>query len=998
MKKYILLLPLLFLFQLNVFSQEKERMGPAFIDSASVIKSGALSKKRLIPSTKKQKLYNPRNRGINKIVPGKGLPKRDDPTVQKKKGEIPAKAPIFTFDGADTRSTPSDPTGAVGRNHYVNAWNSEFAIWDKQGNVLIPGSSLASIGGAFNDETDGDPIVFYDESADRFVVMQFSDDLAPRGTSNSPAALLFAVSQGPDPVNSGWYTYRFDLESLPDYPKISLWSDGYYITTNKDALEPQGKEIVYVLERDKMLAGANDVRILGFPLPGIQNNGFYSPAGFSVMGSDLPPAGDAPIIYLQDDQWAGVNEDHLKIWLMDVSWEDLSSSSIRLSQELTDGVSPFIATFDGGSFKNLAQPGSDTDIDALQGAMMYMTQYRRFEDHNSVVMNFVVDVDASPAEHAGIRWYELRQPNDGAAWSVYQEGTYAPDPSDRFSGSIGIDARGNIALGFTILDDNPVDPIFPSIRYTGRYVNDALGIMSIEEQSIVEGLSPQPSPFGRYGDYAHLSIDPVDDLTFWHNAEYFEGTRRLNKVGVFRFSATELNDIGVISLESPEDASLTASEQISIRLRNFGLNPQSNFEISYTINGGETVTQTYTETIPAESVAEFNFSELADLSEVGQIYTLVISTNLEGDVNPGNDSIEAEVKNLPPNDVGVTSIDAPESGENLSASEQVTVTIKNFGGEPQSNIPVSYQIGNNATVSEVFTGTLEVGGLETYTFNQTSNFSSSGRYTITARTRLANDFDPSNDSERTSVANLDCIPEGSDCSQGDGIFYFEINDFVNERIPCTTGYLDFIGGTTNLDRSINVYSVTVQTNFADDDVEKFSMWIDLNDNAVFEDSERLITSEVIPEINTPFTYNFSLPEDAKLGQHLLRIRAGDTSFDGDLNDPCSVMAYGTTHDYSVNIIDSTLDIEDFILNEAELIVVSDPTIEGLYRVVMETSFNEPLRLTVHDISGQLLLENLILNEGDGYIYDLDMSYAARGVYLVRVGTRKVGKVKRFIVK
>ncbi len=992
MKKLLLLFTLSFVFHLNSAAQSNEVTGPAFIDSANVVKSIALSKARLIPSSKKPKLYNPRNRGINKVVPGKGLPKTVDAALQSKMGEVQVKSPEFTFDAAITRSTPSDPTGAVGTDHYVNAWNSEFAIWDKNGNNLVPGSSLASIGGTFTNETDGDPIVFYDEPADRFVLMQFSAE----DGSSTPPALLFAVSQGTDPVNDGWYTYRFDLESLPDYPKISLWNGGYYITTNKDALAPQGKEIVYVLERDKMLQGADGVRILGFPLPGIQNNGFYSPAGFSSVGPELPPAGNAPIIYLQDDQWSGVNQDHLKLWLINVDWNSLASSTISESQEITNGVSPFTATFDGGSFQNLPQPGGGVDIDALQGAMMYMTQYRRFPTHNSVVMNFVVDVEPTSAKHAGIRWYELRQQADGQPWTVYQEGTYAPDASDRFSGSIGIDRRGNIGLGFTVVNDDSREPVFPSIRYTGRFTNDPLGIMSIDEQSIVEGESPQPRPEGRYGDYAHLSIDPVDGITFWHNGEFFRGQDRVNKVGVFSFSATEPNDIGAISLESPESSTLTSSEQITVRLRNFGLNPQSDFEITYSVNGGPEVSEIFTDILEPESFANFTFSETADLSDIGENYTITISTNLENDTNVSNDEIEAHVRNLPPRDVGVTSIDSPVTSEDLSSSEQVTITIENFGGEPQQEIPVSYQVGNNAPINETFEGIIPVGEFEVYTFDQLANFEASGRYPIEARTNLEEDFDPSNDSETTSVSKLDCIPEGSDCSAGDGIFYFELGDFLNERIPCTTGYIDFSEGSTDLDRSDGNFTVTVKTNFAEDNVEKFSLWIDFNDNAVFEAEERLITSEIIPEVNTAFSYDFSIPADAKLGQHLLRIRAGDTSFSGDLNDPCSVMAYGTTHDYSVNIIDSTLDAEDFILNEAELVVVSSGNSQ--YRAIMETSFDEPLRITVHNVVGQKMIENQIVNDGDAYVYELDMSYAARGVYLLRVGTRDFGKVKRFIVK
>ncbi|MFO5281160.1 hypothetical protein RCL31_24590, partial [Salmonella enterica subsp. enterica serovar Rissen] len=79
-------------------------------------------------------------------------------------------------------------------------------------------------------------------------------------------------------------------------------------------------------------------------------------------------------------------------------------------------------------------------------------------------------------------------------------------------------------------------------------------------------------------------------------------------------------------------------------------------------------------------------------------------------------------------------------------------------------------------VREVFNQSLPVGEEAVFTFNQTASLEPFGRYRITARTRLEDDFDPSNDSETKSVANLNCIPEGSDCSFGDGISYFELGD------------------------------------------------------------------------------------------------------------------------------------------------------------------------------------------------------------------------------
>ena len=973
-------------FTLNFYAQ-KDIAKPVFKDSAQAIFSEAISESSLVPPKDEHKIYNPRNRGINKVVPGKGYPKGVDAALQSKKGKIPSRAPILNFDAVTTRSTPSDPTGVAGLNHYLNAWNSAFSIYDKEGNLLMPPASLASIGGEFEDETLGDPIVVYDQFADRYLISQFSD---------TPESFLIAVSRGSDPVNDGWYTYRFSTNRvLPDYPKISVWSDGYYITTNKNSNTADQSQVIYVLERDQMLQGET-AQVVSFPLPGIETNGFYSPAGFNAMGNNMPPRGNAPIIYLQDDAWAGVPEDHLKIWLINVDWDDLENSTIEESQQLgsASGVSPFTATFDGGAFSNLAQPNNAPDIDALQATMMYMTQYRRFLDHNSVVLNFVVDVDPTQAEHAGIRWYELRQYGDDSDWIVYQEGTYAPDKSDRFSGSIGIDDQGNIGLGFTVLDDSPAYPIFPSIRYTGRYEGDELGVMTLEEQSLVEGQSPNPS--SRYGDYAHLTVDPSDGITFWHNAEYFQGENRLNHVGVFRLASDLTRDVGITEIVSPIDASLGANEQITVTIRNFGVSAQSNIPVSYFLNG-ETVNDFYTERIEGSSSVDFTFSETADLSETGEFYEIAVRTNLDGDQNLANDTISRIIRNLPPRDVGVTAINAPVTSENLGRNEEVSITLENFGGEPQSDIPVWYQVGSNNRVEETYPGTIAVGADAVYNFQQSANLSVDGRYMLTAGTQLQGDFDPSNDSEEASVANLNCIPEGSDCDFGDGISYFELGDILNERIPCTDGYADFISYATNLDRAEENYTLTVETFFqAEGDEERFSMWIDLDDDGEFDDDERLITSQPLTQANTAFPFDFTLPENAPLGQHLLRIRAGDVRYEGDLNSPCDVMAYGTTHDYSVNIIDSELDIEDFILNEAELKVLDE--FNGHYRVVLETSFDETLRITVHNVLGQKMLENKVENSGDAYIYDLDMSYAARGVYLVRIGTRQVGKVKRFIVK
>jgi PKD repeat protein len=480
---------------------------------ASQIASGTF-----IPSENKVKEFNPKRWGANTSVPGKGLPVGDDPLLQKQiaGNKSPGRAPSLTFEAASSGSTPTDPTGAVGPNHFVNSWNSSFRIWDKAGNPLIAAASLGTI----LPGTMGDPIVVYDKFADRFLITEFYSN-----------GFDVAISQGPNPVTSGWYVYRFPTSSFPDYPKFTVWSDGYYITANKDQGSPTTSEVVFALERDKMLVGNTTAQMHGFPLPGIIISGFYSPLGFNANGSTLPPAGNAPIVYMQDDAWSGVTADHLKIWSVNVNWTTPANSTISSPQILN--TQPFDGLFDAGTFSNLPQP-SGSDIDALQATIMYMAQYRRFPTYNSAVFNFVVDLDGNDNK-AGIRWYELRQTTDGAPWTIYQEGTYSqPNGHSAFSGNMCMDANGNIALAYTTVSTTQ----YPSLRYTGRYAADPLGTMTFTEEVIVNGVQVDPS--SRYGDYAQMTIDPTDDVTFWSIGEYFAGGTRKNQVGVFNFAPPAL--------------------------------------------------------------------------------------------------------------------------------------------------------------------------------------------------------------------------------------------------------------------------------------------------------------------------------------------------------------------------------------------------------------------------------------------------------------------------
>lgn len=913
----------------------------------------------------------PKHRGANKTIPGKGYPKGDDALaeLQKKVMRIQGREPSLVFDANISNYTPSDPTGAVGPNHFIGAWNTGFRIYDKSGNPLTAPALLSTL---FPGNNSGDPIVFYDAQADRFIITEFD---------HSPNGFNMAVCQGPDPVNDGWYIYTtgFGTGSFPDYTKFSVWSDGYYVTANINATEK-----VFAVERDSMLIGAA-AQFVGFPLTGITTSGFYSPQFFNVTDDQLPPPGNATVVYLQDDAWSGVSTDHVKMWTVNVDWDDISNSSISSPTEIV--TTPFISVFDGGSFSNVPQP-SGPDQDILQATIMNQAQYRRFSDHNSALFNFVVDTDGSSGELAGIRWYELRQDNDDEPWYIYQEGTYISPYNDKhaFSGSMAMDAQGNIGMGYSSCSEN--DSI--AIYYTGRYADDPIGEMTIDETLIAKSNSSNSS--NRFADYVQLSLDPANDKTFWHIAEYFKNNHRTDVVGVFQIASDYMDDIGVIGISQPEDGLLTDNEIITINIKNFGENEQSEFPVSYKIDNGSVVTETFTSTIASGESSSYSFIQPADMSIEGITYNIAAWTDLGVDEYINNDTIRKEVVSLISNDIGVTEISSPISGSGLSSDEEVSIIINNFGYSEQSNFDVSYSV-NDIVVTEQVAGPLGIDENLSYTFNQTVNLQNVETYNFSSYTTLTNDFDNYNDTTYKEVSNSLCQPI-STCAGGDGLYYFSLKDLENTTDCSDNGYSDYSDMIATLEQS-ETYELTVTTHFGNQFVK---LWIDFNDNFVFETNEILIDDyEIAPgQSGGVYTENIevTIPETANLGEHMMRVKTNRNNNVPD--DACEGTTDGETEDYKANIILYT-GINDIPLSKAEMLIKTNSN--NQFEISLSSSeVTEDLKINIHNVMGQKLVENWVKNVNGKYTYNLDMSFAEKGAYIIRLGNSQYGKVSKIIVK
>jgi hypothetical protein len=118
--------------------------------------------------------------------------------------------------------------------------------------------------------------------------------------------------------------------------------------------------------------------------------------------------------------------------------------------------------------------------------------------------------------------------------TMHQESTYQPDSTWRWMGSAAMDGSGNLAIGYSASSSN----INPQIRYSGRLASDPLNSLAQGEATLFAGTGSQTGTGNRWGDYSDLTVDPVDDCTFWYTQEYYATTSQFNwrtRIGSFKF-------------------------------------------------------------------------------------------------------------------------------------------------------------------------------------------------------------------------------------------------------------------------------------------------------------------------------------------------------------------------------------------------------------------------------------------------------------------------------
>jgi len=431
------------------------------------------------------------------------------------------------FTGYSTQAIIPDTNGAVGSTQFVQFVNESFAVFDKSTGNPIPGfgpingNTLWQFLGApcSTNSQQLDEIAQYDKLANRWVMLM--------PLFITPPYLCIAVSATSDATGS-WNLYAFQIppnstlcggcKPTPDYPKLAVWPDGYYIAYDQavsqaGTLTYEGPAVCAV-ERSAMLNGT------AANMQCFTNNGAANGLWLAgdLDGTTPPPSGSPE--YLLN---LNPNDTSLDLWQMHVDWTTPNNStltgptSISLPAAFTEpcgDTAPLFTPVDNC----VPQAGTTQMLNAYGDRLMYRLAYRNFGAYEDLVANHTVQLGTGSTLQTGINWYELRNTGSGSAFGIYQQGTYAPDSSYRWMGSIAMDGAGDIALGYSVSSS----AVSPSIAYTGRVPSDQLGQME-SEIDILSGIthaSQNNSATFHWADYSSMAIDPTDDCTFWYTTEY----------------------------------------------------------------------------------------------------------------------------------------------------------------------------------------------------------------------------------------------------------------------------------------------------------------------------------------------------------------------------------------------------------------------------------------------------------------------------------------------
>ena len=410
----------------------------------------------------------------------------------------------------DAGFAPSDSTGAVGTQRFIELVNSQFAIYDKGSTVPMSTGSLNTLANASSADTLFDVQVIWDPTTSRFYYTMI--DVESQTQNN----LAFGFSKSASPSSgssSDWCKYSIPYGSqFPDYPKlgdskyfaligVNVFSGNFF--TGADALainKPSGSGCPSSPKlKSKSDLMSNDSTFAFTPVPAneidTKKNGWIA-----AVPSSLPSK---------------------KISLFKVQKENGEAKIQKTATQLK--VNQY------GAPANAPQSGSGVKIDTLDGRL---TQAIAATDngHND---KFVVWTQHTVSGGAGskVRWYEI-YPSDP---KLIQNGSASSNSKYNFDGAIspnravkGSDKSGgkNMVMNFVASSNSS----FPTIKMVSKKGGNSQSDQVVVKQSPgpIAGFDCSDSDQGdpcRWGDYAAATPDPSSSSRIWNVSQWASGNK-----------------------------------------------------------------------------------------------------------------------------------------------------------------------------------------------------------------------------------------------------------------------------------------------------------------------------------------------------------------------------------------------------------------------------------------------------------------------------------------
>jgi hypothetical protein len=485
-----------------------------------------LARPRVIPATTRLELEEPEG--------SLGIATAPDATVQSSAPLANAPGPSLTFAGLDHdtwgNGWPPDTNGDVGPSHYIQTVNTSVGIFSKTNGALVAAFSFntlfssAATGTPCDNSNQGDPVVVYDAQADHWII----SDFAWSNFASGAMYQCFAVSITGNPVSGGWYFYAVQTDvggHIPDYPKLGVWPDGIYMSANifNTTGQQQFQNVrVWAFNRTEMESGQT-MHSVAFDVPSkVQGISVFSLLPSNLRG-DAPPAGRPNLFASVWGIYAA------RVWKFHVDWGTPANSTFTGPSDVS------IGTFSVGP-GTVPQPAPGNSLDTLTYRVMMQNQYRRLGGSEALWLAHTV---GNGSGIASVRWYQLNVSGGNVTTSApLQQGTFSPDSNHRFMPSLAVDGSGNMAIGYSVSSSS----LYPSIRYAGRLISDVPNTLGQGETTLWAGTGAQTNTCGgaaceRWGDYSAMSVDPVDDCTFWYTNEYYDanGGNWKTRIGAFKY-------------------------------------------------------------------------------------------------------------------------------------------------------------------------------------------------------------------------------------------------------------------------------------------------------------------------------------------------------------------------------------------------------------------------------------------------------------------------------